>query len=78
MWIVKKNIEFVSFKTDDYLKSYYPGRDVVNVAPDGGCMTRAVAFCLFKDDEHWALLSKAINEFIRENWPSLEGGSASQ
>ena len=73
MWIVKKNIEFVSFKTDDYLKSYYPGKDVVNVAPDGSCMTRAVAFCLFKDDEHWALLSKAINEFIRENWPLIGG-----
>ena len=29
--------------------------------------------CLFKDDEHWTLLSKSINKFIRENWPLIGG-----
>ena len=60
-------------KTDTYLKYHYPGRVVVTVDPDGACMPRAVGVCLFKDDEHWTLLSKSINKFIRENWPLIGG-----
>ena len=58
-------------ETDEYLKRYYPGRELINVAPDGGCMSRAIAFCLFKDDEHWKWISKAVNDFIRENFPLI-------
>ena len=58
----------IYIKADDYLKYHFPERNVVNVDPG----PRAVAVCLFKDDEHWTLLSKSINRFIRENW-SLVG-----
>mgnify|MGYP001452764759 FL=1 len=60
-------------KAEDYLRYHFPGRSVVNVDPDGACMPRAVAVCLFKDDEHWTLLSKSVNRFIRENWPLIGG-----
>ena len=54
----------------DYLREHYPERTVVKVAGDGGCMPRAAAACvpLFKDDSHWKTLSRAINQFIGENW----------
>ena len=67
----EKTIKVSAFKIDDFIMRFYPGRKVINVEPDGGCMTRSVAFCLFKDDKHWTLLSKAINEFIRENLPLI-------
>ena len=52
----------------DYLRENYPGKIVVNVAADGGCLPRAASVPLFKGDYDWIVISKAINKYIRNNW----------
>ena len=55
-------------RLDDLIRKNYPGRIIVNVKSDGGCMPRAASIPLFKDDTDWMAVSRAINKYIREHW----------
>ena len=52
----------------DYVKQYWKGKVIVNVGGDGACMVRAISLQLFKSEEHFYVLSRAINKNILEHW----------
>merc|ERR1711946_119838 len=52
----------------DLVKEEWPGRIIINVKPDGACVSRAISVGLWKTENHWVPLAKATNEAIIQRW----------
>ena len=52
----------------DYVNQNCDGKVIFNVSGDGACMARAISLQLFKSEEHFYVISRAINKNILDHW----------
>ena len=66
------NHAFSKMKRKEFMDKFFPQRIQLNVKGDGACVPRSISFGLFKDQEHYEIIAKAMNKLNYQFFSQLK------